>query len=179
MVAAAGDGTDESLADPAGSALAAALVAATVADVRSVFPDLSPAQLGDRIRATADRPAAEIPDPALGYGVVNPVTALTAPLDRNASPAVAGAVTVAPAPEPADNNWAIAVAATLLVLAAIAAGCHRRGRRRLGTAGNSTELATGGPRHRGKRVPDRGGNQPPAGPDDCEFTGESAATIRR
>ncbi len=113
----------------AGSALGAALVAATVADVRSAFPDLSPEQLLDRIRATADRPGVAIPDPALGYGVVNPVTALTAPLDRTASPAVPGAVTVALAPEPVEDNWAVAVAATLLVLAAIAAAVVAGARR--------------------------------------------------
>jgi len=136
----------------AGSAFAAALVAATVADVRAAFPDLGPAQLIDRIRATADRPGVAIPDPALGWGVVNPVTALTAPVDTNVppvsrpavspspsstnsastnsastnlassavAPTVPGAVNVVLPPEPADNSWAIVIAAMMLVLAAVA-----------------------------------------------------------
>ena len=131
----------------AGSALAAALVAATVADVRAAYPDLGPAQLIDRIRATADRPGVAIPDPALGWGVVNPVTALTAPVDSNVppvsrpavspspsttnsastnsassaiAPTIPGAVTVVLPPEPADNSWAIVIAAMMLVLAAVA-----------------------------------------------------------
>lgn len=116
----------------AGSALAAALVAATAADVHSAFPDLHPEQLLDRIRTTADRSGVAVPDPSLGWGVVNPVTALTAPVDRDvpsAAPTAPGAITVALPPEPADNRWAIAVAAMMLVLAAIAAAVVAGARR--------------------------------------------------
>jgi hypothetical protein len=63
-----------------GSPVAAAAVAAVVADLRARFPLLTPTQVRDRLAGTADRPAAAVPDPALGWGVVNPVTALTAPL---------------------------------------------------------------------------------------------------
>jgi hypothetical protein len=63
-----------------GSALAAAIVAATVADLRVTFPELTPAQLRERLAGTADRPGIAVPDAALGWGVVNPVTALTAPI---------------------------------------------------------------------------------------------------
>ena len=63
-----------------GSALAAAIVAATVADLRVTFPELTPAQLRERLAGTADRPGVAVPDAALGWGVVNPVTALTAPI---------------------------------------------------------------------------------------------------
>jgi len=131
----------------AGSAMAAALVAATVADARTAFPGLLPDQLRNRIRSTADRPGTAVPDPSLGWGVVNPVTALTAPFDATvptAPPTVqstaaqAAAVQSAPLaasrptpvptavvvtlpPEPADNSWAIAVAAMLVAVAAVAA----------------------------------------------------------
>ena len=84
----------------AGSALAAALVAAAVADVRSALPDLTPEQLLDRVRDTADRPGVAIPDPALGWGVVNPVTALTAPLDNNLPPSAVPRATDPPVTDP-------------------------------------------------------------------------------
>ena len=131
-----------------GSALAAAIVAATVADLRVTFPELTPAQLRERLAGTADRPGVAVPDAALGWGVVNPVTALTAPIgvpgtlaadsgtsttQTGAAATGAGAVPVAgssiPAPavqvtlppEPADNRWALVVAGALLILAAAAA----------------------------------------------------------
>ena len=59
-----------------GSALAAAIVAATVADLRVTFPELTPAQLRERLAGTADRPGIAVPDAALGWGVVNPVTGI-------------------------------------------------------------------------------------------------------
>jgi membrane-anchored mycosin MYCP len=131
-----------------GSPLAAAIVAATVADLRVTFPELTPAQLRERLASTADRPGVAVPDAALGWGVVNPVTALTAPIgvpgtlaaesgtattQTGAAATGAGALPVAgssvPAPavqvtlppEPADNRWALVVAGALLILAAAAA----------------------------------------------------------
>ena len=129
-----------------GSALAAAIVAATVADLRVTFPELTPTQLRERLAGTADRPGVAVPDPALGWGVVNPVTALTAPIGVPGTPAadggtsttqtgatgtgaiaVPGSSTAAPGvqvtlpPEPADNRWALVVAGALLILAAAAA----------------------------------------------------------
>jgi hypothetical protein len=129
----------------AGSALAAALVAATVADLRTSFPGLSPQQLEERLIATADRPGSAVPDSALGWGVVNPVTALTAPLfgklpaagplagtavlPASAAPSAPGGVTIRLPPVPADSSWAIVVAVILLVVAvaavAIVAGVRR------------------------------------------------------
>ncbi|QJY46503.1 type VII secretion-associated serine protease mycosin [Pseudonocardia broussonetiae] len=65
-------------ADPlAGSSSSAALVSGLAALVREHFPELTAAQVVDRIRATARRPAGGRDD-ALGAGAVDPVAALTA-----------------------------------------------------------------------------------------------------
>lgn len=121
-----------------GSAPAAAAVAATVADLRARFPELTPAQLRDRIAATADRPGVAVPDPTIGWGVLNPVTALTAPVQPAAtavvSTAAAAALPVLLPPEPPNNNWAVVVAGIMLVLAAavaaVVSGVRRASARR-------------------------------------------------
>jgi membrane-anchored mycosin MYCP len=48
--------------------------------VRAYRPTLSAAQVKHRLLATATRPAAQLPDPALGWGTVNPLSAVTAVL---------------------------------------------------------------------------------------------------
>lgn len=65
-------------ADPvAGTSFSAPLVAGLAALVRERFPELTAAQVVDRILATARRPAGGR-DAALGVGVIDPVAALTA-----------------------------------------------------------------------------------------------------
>lgn len=65
-------------ADPlAGTSSSAALVSGLAALVRERFPELTAAQVVDRIRATARRPAGGRDD-ALGVGTIDPVAALTA-----------------------------------------------------------------------------------------------------
>lgn len=65
-----------------GTSFAAAFVSGTAALVRSRFPDLSPKEAADRIRATAQSPP-HIKDPQVGYGVVDPYRAVTADLGKS------------------------------------------------------------------------------------------------
>ena len=78
----------------AGTSYAAAYVAGTVALVRSRFPDLSAAEVIERIVATAHGGGH---DGALGAGIIDPVAALTAHLPSRPDPAV-GHTVDAPSP---------------------------------------------------------------------------------
>lgn len=60
-----------------GSSLATAFVAGTAALVRSFYPHLTAAQVVHRLEATADQPGTALPDPQVGYGIVDPYTAVT------------------------------------------------------------------------------------------------------
>ena len=122
-----------------GTPPAAAAVAATVTDLRARFPGLTPAEIRDRLISTADRPGTAVPDPGLGWGVLNPVSALSAPLPV-AGPVASTApvpMTVVLPPEPTGNDWAITIAAIALALAAAiaAAGARRANARRWRPAG--------------------------------------------
>jgi type VII secretion-associated serine protease mycosin len=119
-----------------GTSFAAAYVSGVAALIRAYDPALTPQQVAQRITQTADHPA-EVWNPVVGYGVVNPqraVGALTAGRG-NAS----ASVTQVQAPQLPDDplrqvrliaGWSavgavIAAALTLLTTAAV-----RRGRRR-------------------------------------------------
>ena len=111
-----------------GTSFAAPYVAGTVALVRSRYPDLSPAEVMDRITRTAHAPGTGR-DTAIGNGVIDPVAALTASLpdtpapDAQASKAIA-APPVEPPPDHTARNVAligagVAVAVVAAVLAAL------------------------------------------------------------
>ena len=128
-----------------GSAFAAAYVAAVVADLRSMHPEFTPFDLRQRLIASADRPGVAVPDPSLGWGVINPFTALTAQVSQletasaTAGPAPAQAVVInLPAP-PADDSWSITVAVLLIAaaggIAAVVAGARRARHRHWSPAG--------------------------------------------
>ncbi|WP_064438347.1 type VII secretion-associated serine protease mycosin [Hoyosella altamirensis] len=121
----------------AGTSYAAPYVSGTVALVRERFPHLSARQTMDRIIATAHPPAHGW-DPYVGFGVIDPVAAVTADLDpegrrgshgyalalakRTGPPERAGAAIAAPNPpfEPDPLPRTIA-AFTVLACAAVGA----------------------------------------------------------
>ncbi|EUA09934.1 subtilase family protein [Mycobacterium kansasii 732] len=70
------DGPDNTLLVPAGTSFSAAIVSGVVALVRAKYPELSAYQVKNRMIRTA-RPPARGVDNQVGYGVVDPVAALT------------------------------------------------------------------------------------------------------
>ncbi|MBC2643382.1 MULTISPECIES: type VII secretion-associated serine protease mycosin [unclassified Rhodococcus (in: high G+C Gram-positive bacteria)] len=117
-----------------GTSFAAPYVSATVALVRSRFPQLSAQQVMTRIEATAHAPA-EGWNPSVGHGIIDPLAAVTvdvlpdgAAVDQSNSVAIEAL----PAPAPPDRRPRdIAVAATgtlgaLLVLGVLASFPLRR-----------------------------------------------------
>lgn len=123
-----------------GTSYAAPYVAGLAALVRARFPELTAAQVMDRIKRTAHTADAG-PDIATGHGVVDPVAALTATLPTEPVPA-GGPVPIAgpPAHDPGDDrarNIAFTAAAgcvaAMLFAAAVSAGM-RGHRKRDGTA---------------------------------------------
>ncbi|WP_203708053.1 type VII secretion-associated serine protease mycosin [Asanoa iriomotensis] len=156
-----------------GTSFAAAYVSGLAALIRSADPKLKPAQVAERIRATADHPP-EGRNNQVGYGMINPYRALTA---------IAGAVKPSPAPlaltpvtlpkDPmADTRriatWTAATLAGLALVIALSAAVIRRTRRR-GVLG---EAAIGAP---ARRAPNP--RQPAA--DGQPSTSVKAPKVRR
>lgn len=123
-----------------GSALATAFVAGTAALVRSHYPRLSAAQIVHRLEATADQPGTALPDPQVGYGIVDPYTAVTTALPEEsggAAPAAPPARVPHLPPLRAPGTWPVIAALIVcgVLVVGIAAGsgmAHivRNGRRR-------------------------------------------------
>ncbi|WP_432049790.1 S8 family serine peptidase [Verrucosispora sp. NA02020] len=119
-----------------GPAVAAAYVAGAAALVRSYRPELTQAQVRDRLRLTAEPPSAP-GDPRLGAGTVDPYAAVTTidptladtPTREPVPPAVLASV---PAPDPAVRRAAVATTLLLLstAVALLSIAVLRRGRRR-------------------------------------------------
>jgi membrane-anchored mycosin MYCP len=63
-----------------GTSFSAAYVSGVAALVHAYRPHLTAQQVKRRLEATADHPAATMPDPQLGWGMVNPYRAVTAVL---------------------------------------------------------------------------------------------------
>ncbi|EWC60577.1 subtilase family protein [Actinokineospora spheciospongiae] len=82
-----------------GTSYAAPFVAGTAALVRAYRPTLTAAQVKHRLEATANHPAAALPDPGLGWGTVNPMAAVTAVLPAEGG-APAGPLVAPPAAQP-------------------------------------------------------------------------------
>lgn len=123
-----------------GAALATAFVAGTAALVRSYYPQLSAAAVVHRLEMTADRPGVTLPDPQVGYGTVDPYTAVTTVLPEESG----GQAPKVPAPPPLrlpvvkpPDTWPATAAILLcvgivavLLIGAAAAHIRRHGQRR-------------------------------------------------
>lgn len=99
--------------EASGTSYAAPFVTGAAALVRAYRPQLTAAQVSHRLRATADRPPANLPSWEYGWGTVNPLAAVTAVLPEEGP---AGAVL---APVPASASFPVPPwqdrASTLLV----------------------------------------------------------------
>lgn len=101
-----------------GTSYAAPIVSGVVALMLEANPNLTPAEVKARLQATADPPAASVPDRSIGYGIVNPVRALTGvavEVPDGSVPTVINTHTPYPAPPQADPR----PRAIALLLAAI------------------------------------------------------------
>ncbi|MCK0439903.1 type VII secretion-associated serine protease mycosin [Gordonia alkaliphila] len=111
----------------AGTSYATAYVSGVVALVRARFPELSADEVIDRIVRTARGGPDQ--DAATGYGVVDPVAALTADLP-NAAATPPPTRMAAPRPDRPDHRAVITVVCTLAVGAAVLAAAFAPRRRR-------------------------------------------------
>jgi membrane-anchored mycosin MYCP len=95
------DGPDNSLLVPAGASFSTAIVSGVAALVRAKYPQLSAHQIVNRLIRTARAPARGV-DNQIGYGVIDPVAALTWDVpDGSVLPKESGSpLKVPPAPPP-------------------------------------------------------------------------------
>lgn len=105
--------------------LAVAFVAGAAALVRARHPQLSADAVVRRLTGTADHPAGPMPDPAIGYGVVDPtaaVTALGSVVDNRVAGPDAAALELPrePVPDPRPARTALIVAGGVVGLALLA-----------------------------------------------------------
>jgi membrane-anchored mycosin MYCP len=116
------DGPDNSLLVPAGTSFSTAIVSGVAALVRAKYPQLSAHQIVNRLIRTARAPARGV-DNQIGYGVVDPVAALTWDVpDGSVLPKESGSpLKVPPAPTP-RNMTPVWVAAAGLGGALLIAG---------------------------------------------------------
>ena len=135
-----------------GTSFSAPLVAGTVALVRARFPQLSATEVMKRIKATAHAPA-EGWNPYVGFGVIDPVAAVTATvspeqLSRILTPKSAK-LPIPAAPPAADDrprNVALigaGIIATLLVLGVLASFPIRRRIQLAESSGNAAVESSG------------------------------------
>jgi membrane-anchored mycosin MYCP len=116
-----------------GTSFSAAYVSGVAALVRAKYPQLTAHQVISRILQTSHNPPRGV-DNRVGYGVVDPVAALTFDVpagDLQAPDAATRIVTPPPAPPPPDHRartLAMALAGTV-VAAAVLASAFRRARR--------------------------------------------------
>jgi type VII secretion-associated serine protease mycosin len=107
-----------------GTSFAAPFVAATAALIRARYPELRRDDVARRLLATADPAPGARPSPAYGYGVLNPLRAVTEVVEPvAAAPAPVAPAEVRPVTPAAGATPAISTtlgAAALLVLAAAA-----------------------------------------------------------
>jgi type VII secretion-associated serine protease mycosin len=117
-----------------GTSGAAALISGVAALVKAKFPNLTGADITHRLIATADDKGAPGRDPEYGYGIVNPVAALTADIaPATASPSPnnpSGTGQALPGDQGSPLGLILAAAAVLVVgLVLILVVARRRSRR--------------------------------------------------
>jgi membrane-anchored mycosin MYCP len=124
-----------------GTSFAAPFVAATAALIRARFPQMHRQDVVARLLATADPAVGAVPSTGYGYGVVNPLRALTEVVDPSAS--AGGAVSSSPSPQstpvapsttarldPLVVGFALALVLGAIVLSVIAVAVPAGRRRR-------------------------------------------------
>jgi membrane-anchored mycosin MYCP len=108
-----------------GTSFAAPFVAGLAALLRSRYPQMPAGELKRRIELTADHPSTDLPSEEQGYGVINPLAAMTAVLPSAEPPAAPAAPPLSPPPTPDHREratgLAVAGAALLLALLIVAA----------------------------------------------------------
>ncbi|GAA3965681.1 type VII secretion-associated serine protease mycosin [Gordonia caeni] len=116
----------------AGTSYAAAYVSGVAALVRARYPRLSAAQVRERIVRTAR--GGPDHDAAVGFGVVDPVAALTAdlPAAEDLPDPARGTALATPMPEEPDRRGIIAVATAAAIGSAVVVGAYVLTRRRCG-----------------------------------------------
>ena len=119
-----------------GTSFATPFVAATAALIRARWPELTASEVVRRLLATADPAPGARPSPAYGWGVLNPMRALTEVMGTarvGATPTPLAGGRAMPASRPGPAGGAVRVAAALAVAAAVVAAvavCVPYGRRR-------------------------------------------------
>jgi membrane-anchored mycosin MYCP len=115
-----------------GTSFAAPFVSGVVALVRSRYPELTAGQVMDLIKRTAHTPG-EGPNPATGYGVVDPIAALTYQLQPAAGRRSHGGTPISGPPQPDPGNvrartivFGVTAASVALMAGAIGLAAVRR-----------------------------------------------------
>jgi type VII secretion-associated serine protease mycosin len=135
-----------------GTSYATPFVAGTAALVRAYHPKLTATQVKRRMELTADHPGTALPDPGVGWGVVNPYNAVAAvlPDELGAGPRsgalkpMAPVAIVTPSSGARDTavTFAVGGVATLLVAAVLAYVLPRGVRRGWRPAGEPVPATT-------------------------------------
>jgi type VII secretion-associated serine protease mycosin len=119
-----------------GTSFATAYVSGVAALIRGYAPELTPAQVVARITQTADHPA-DVWNPQVGYGVVDPVRAVATLAQDGAVPArePGEMPALVAAPEPDRRTailaaWIAAAGVFVILLTLVAVPVARRGRQR-------------------------------------------------
>ena len=123
----------DGLAPLNGTSFATPYVSGAVALIKSRFPELSAGQVMDLVKRTARTPG-NGPNIATGYGVVDPVAALThqlAPIDGKTRNLIGTPISAPPQPDPGNIRarttvLAVTAAAVAAIAAAVALGAARR-----------------------------------------------------
>lgn len=126
--------SQEGLVPLNGTSFAAPFVSGVVALIRSRFPELTAGQVMDLVERTARTPGGG-PNQATGYGIVDPIAALTnqlAPVDSNAKPGAGTPISPPPQPDPGNVRARVIVfvvtgiSVVLMAGAAASTGARRR-----------------------------------------------------